>query len=34
MTAPRGSPPMYFPSSPFALTDAVNCAALVGVAYD
>jgi hypothetical protein len=25
---------MYFPNAPFALTDAVNCAALVGVAYD
>lgn len=34
MTAPRGSPPMYFPDAPFALADAVNCAVLVGVAYD
>ena len=34
MTAPRGSPPMYFPNAPFALADAVNCAALVGVTYD
>jgi triacylglycerol lipase len=34
MTAPRGSPPMYFPTAPFALADAVACAALVGVAYD
>jgi len=34
MTAPRGSLPMYFPKAPFALADAVNCAALVGVAYD
>jgi hypothetical protein len=25
---------MYFPSAPFVLADAVNCATLVGVAYD
>ena len=34
MTAPRGSLPMYFPSVPFALTDAVSCAVMVEVAYD
>jgi triacylglycerol lipase len=34
MTTPRGSPPMYFPTAPFALADAVSCATLVAVAYD
>jgi triacylglycerol lipase len=34
MAAPRGSPAMYFPAAPFALIDAVNCATLVGAAYD
>jgi triacylglycerol lipase len=33
-TAPRTSPPMYFPPSPFALADVVTCANLVAVAYD
>jgi triacylglycerol lipase len=33
-TTPRGSLPMYFPAAPFALADAVNCAALVDIAYD
>jgi triacylglycerol lipase len=32
--APRGSKPMYFPAAPFALADAVTCAALVDIAYD
>ncbi len=31
---PRVSLPMYFPAAPFALADAVNCAALVDIAYD
>ena len=34
MTVPRGSLPMYFPSVPFVLTDAVSCAVMVEVAYD
>jgi triacylglycerol lipase len=33
-SAPRGSRPMYFPAAPFALADAVACAALVDVAYN
>ena len=33
-STPRGSLPMYFPGAPFALSDVVNCAALVDVAYD
>lgn len=30
---PRGSPPMYFPGE-FALSDVVNCATLIDVAYN
>jgi hypothetical protein len=31
---PRGSLPMVLPGAPFAMSDAVNCAALVDIAYD
>jgi triacylglycerol lipase len=31
---PQSCQPMYFPATPFALADVVNCAALVDVAYD
>jgi len=33
MTTPRQSLPMYFPSAPFSLQDAVICSALVDAAY-
>ena len=33
MPPPPLSKPMYFPAPPFALADAVNCAALVDIAY-
>jgi triacylglycerol lipase len=34
MPPPRVSLPMYFPTAPFVLADAVACAALVDIAYD
>jgi len=34
MTTPKQSLPMYFPSVPFSLNDAVICSALVDAAYD
>src|SRR5262245_47648977 len=34
MATPGRSLPMYFPSAPFSLSDAVICSALVNAAYD